>query len=962
MRRPSASGAGLRTDSIQRIASDAGTTTSGGGGGAAAAAPKKWRRFKERFGISPSGREEKSPIQRQTSIAEAEPQDYPSSEKGSSIQGSPESASRQLQNLVARMRSLPSGPNHLDIAYKEFFKIREQCAGLCRSILQDGMISPRTDPSNPTDSPRMNRSPSLDAPQSPPGASHFDQRSSFSGRSLAEVMSGNRAGGGTGDSWLNPVRDWKTCLETLTHAFETHLVEVYKSYERDATAEMIEALFLSKRFRKDAINRMRNASVTKIMSADPQFFPHYEIRFRFCEKVKQELMDIRRLLQAGESGISPHRLIWEFPIAPRGDAMLEFANLSPEAMGSEPVLRFRVSSSLLAETSPIFAIMFGGRPDSHYVHEMEGIASQLPPPAVSYFCEDGSEVKLYRMPQLEVNKLESLEILLHAAHHHSEKLERDVSFEQFVAIAHCCMRYKCTAPLEMIVEHTWLPQWMHKGAEDRPDDLLIISYAFGLRQLFARMSKVAVLNVVDERDLQSKPWPRKIREKIWAVRNAKLDQLHACCASALQEYLRQPAREPPLTGSHPASLNEFDRRLSSPVQPTMTISSTPRCPRGSHGCDASNLGWLMLVYNELGLLPHVMKPTVPSLQPSQARLPSPSRSLAQMIELLRSIPSASAPVHPGSLCDPALPFRAAIADVYGSMTGLTLFDISGKSHGWALSKNKMSEPQVFHAFGLDRMASHDVAHSVVSEFPEEVRLRILGEIRDLKDLQRAARISRAFYYTYKRNEVRLMKNLLVAGRSRADAPPSPFEDAGPDEGKVLKSEADQLKERGFGQGADIITLRSEEDEDEVDVSDSDDTESMSDETIHDDLELALVHDPPPPFRPQDADPPPPPPPPPPPSDPSMDEEDASDDEPPMTDEEARRILWPEHLEHHIGSMASSSHALRPVPAEVEGLKEKFRTGDVSFREGLEAKVLLDPGDVHGAVKRVGLTKEELLGQ
>ncbi|KAK5988624.1 hypothetical protein PT974_10110 [Cladobotryum mycophilum] len=975
-----ASSAGLRNDTIQRTTSDAGTSSSGG------STAKMWRlgsALKRLGSINASSKDEKMAIHKQGPLADTEYRE-PSIAEKESIHESTESSYRQLQILVARMRSSPSGPNHIDGAYKEFFKIREQCTGLCQSILQEEIKSPRT-ASNATETLHLNRETSLDAPRSP--GPMYDQRSSFSGRSLAEVVtgSGSRGGGYGGDAWLNPIREWKNCLETLTQSFKTHLAETYKTYERDATPEMVEALFSSKKFRKDAVHRMRNASVTKIMSADPQFFPRYEIRFRNYEKVKQDLMDIRRLLQAGESGISPNRVIEEFPIAPRGDVILEFANLSPDATGNEPALRFRVSSPLLAETSPIFARMFGGHPNSHFVHDAEDISGQLPPPPVQYFCEDGSEVRLYRMPQHELNKLSSLEILLHAAHNHSEKLDKEVTFEEFVTIAECCMRYKCTSPLELIVENRWLPQWMHKGADDMPDGLLIISYAFGLRQLFTRMSKSAILNLVDEKDLHSKPWPQKVRDKIWAVRCAKVDQLYASCTSTIQDYLRPPTRDL-VTDTDPVSLNELDSRLSSPVQPMTTLSSIPRCPKGSHWCDASNLGWMMLVYSEMGLLPYVLRPDALSHLP---KIEPPRKSLAQMMDMLRLAPSPSAPVHPGSVCDPAPSFRAAVADIYNSVTGLTLFDISGRSHGWALSKHKTSEPQMLLATGLDRMATHDNVFSVVTEFPEDVRFRILSEISDLRDLHAAARINRGFYQTYKQHELQLMRNILRADRIKyGTLRPSSLEE-GDMEGKVLKSESDKLKERGFGEGADVITLRSEDDDGEL--SDSDDDESIDDtDTIHDDDEL-FTRDPPPPFRSQDSDPPPPPP-------PihrhnsSSDRSktpDGSDDlaspatprqapfipanqptattlipsddmyEPPMTDEEARRILWPDHLDTSLPSQMAK------LPPGVEGLREKFRLGDISFSEGLEAKTLVQPGEKQlrsDHDQRVGLSKDELLGK
>ncbi|QYT00351.1 hypothetical protein H0G86_007437 [Trichoderma simmonsii] len=966
----------MKSDMIHRTNSEGGASSSG-------SSQKIWRfpsAIRSKFGsISGASKDDKSYTSKQGGSSVDTETHEPSIHENSSIHETAESNYRQLQSLLARMRAAPSGPSHVDGAYKEFTKINERCAALCDAILREEIKTPRTlsNAAATEPIPLTRQDSSADTPRSPSAV--FDQRSSFSGRSLAEVIT---AGGSRSqsqshgsDMWLTPIRDWKTCLEVLAEHFKTSLTETYTSYERDATPEMLEALFTSKKFRRDAVHRMRNASVTKILSADPQFFPRYEIRFRNYERVKLELRDIRKLLQAGESGISPSRVIEEFAIAPRGDAVLEFANLGPDATGNEPALRFRVSTALLAETSPIFARLFSGHASSYYLHEADDIGDQLPPPPVPYFCDDGSEVKLYRMPQQEFNHHGSLEILLHAAHMHNDKIPRDVTFEQFVSIAECSLRYKSTSPLEMVVEHRWLPQWMHKGADDMPDGLLIISYAFGLRQLFTRMSKSAILNLADEKDLHSKPWPKKIRDKIWAVRCAKVDQLYASCANTIQEYIRPPEQDSSTEKKQHISLSDLDSHLASPIQPAMALTSTPRCPKGNHWCDASNLGWLMLVYNELGLLSTIVQPSIMSHVPN-AR--PPSKSLAQMMETLRSTPSPPAPLHPGSVCDPVPAFRAAIADIYNSVTGLTLFDISGKSHGWALSKHKISEPQMLLTAGLNRMAAHEKIHSVVSEFPEEIRLQILSEMDDLEDLQAAARINRAFYETYKRNELQIMRNYLRADRMRwGSMGRSSIEDERV-ESKVLKSESDMLKERGFGDGADAITLRSEEDEGLYE-SDEDDDSSIDPLTRHgsvssqggrvradhdddEDLEI-LTHDPPPPFQPKEANPPPPLLPVAEGSNEGSDDDDTATpttprqrafdlsdesttpsdqsslistediDEPPMTEEEARRILWPDHL---VVAPPPQQSAVLPG---VEAMREKFRVGDISFIEGLEDKTL-----------------------
>lgn len=703
-------------------------------------------------------------------------------------------------------------------------------------------------------------------------------------------------------------------------------------------------------------------------------FPRYEIRFRNYEKVKQELSEIRHILQSGESGISPSRPVEEFAIAPRGDAILEFANLTADSAA----LRFRVSSYMLAETSPIFARMFSGHSNSLHLHEAEDITDQLPPPPIQYTCKDGSEVKLYRMPQHEVNLLTSMEILMHAAHMHNEMVPREVTFEQFVAVAQCCMRYKSTSPLELVVEHRWLPQWMHKGADDMPDGLLVISYAFGSRQLFTRMSKSAILNLEDERDLQSKPWPQKIKDKIWAVRCAKVAQVYACCTSTIQEYIRPPLRDLQ-EELEPVSQSDLGSNLNMPAappKPAVTLSSPPRCPKGSHSCDAANLGWLMLIYNEMNILPQILRPAVLSHLPEAEPQP---RSVAQMVDILRRMPSPASPIHRGGVCDPSPSFRTAIADIYNSITGLTLHDISGKSHGWALSKHRMAEPQMLVTAGLKRMAVNDHAYTVAHEFPDNVRFQILGWLDDIDDLHAVARTNRDFYDTFKRHELSLIRKYLRAGRIRSNSQRDPI---GLDsiEDKVRKMDSDMMKERGAGDGADAVTLRSEDEDGEFSMSDDDDDDDdmtsigrASTPSVHERPRSGNRSANPPSY--EESDSPPPsrglvsPPTPPTPRQTAVDVRGpsrtsparqpeavtAAIDEPPLTDEEARRILWPESVD------PEPPVAMAVPPPGVEGLREKFRVGDPSFAEGLEDKTLVVTNEKQLRSehdRRLGMLKED----
>jgi hypothetical protein len=60
----------------------------------------------------------------------------------------------------------------------------------------------------------------------------------------------------------------------LCETFKDSLVDTYKSYEHEATVELLELLFTSTKFRQDAINRVRNADITRFVAAYPQFISH----------------------------------------------------------------------------------------------------------------------------------------------------------------------------------------------------------------------------------------------------------------------------------------------------------------------------------------------------------------------------------------------------------------------------------------------------------------------------------------------------------------------------------------------------------------------------------------------------------------------------------------------------------------------------------------------------------------
>ncbi|KAF6802868.1 hypothetical protein CSOJ01_11292 [Colletotrichum sojae] len=746
---------------------------------------------------------------------------------------------RQVRQLTQRLRSALESSGDVDGAYREYAKVKDHAA-LCRSLL---------------------------------GTSESSNAAEQKQRPDRETC-------------LEAIREWGDAIQALLQALRDSLRETYVGYEPHATPAMLESLFRDKEFRAAAIQGMRNARIEGRSSVRQFSRARYDVRFRNYDSVEKERAEISRVLHLAESGIREGREVREVVISERGDAVLEFANLEREEE-EWPVLRFWVSEDVLAEASGFFARVFrgGGRGKLEMYDENEE-EMVLRVSSGEYVCEDGRSVRIYRMPHLEDDRESCLSVLLHAAHLHNQHIPRQVSFDAFVAIARTCLRYECTSPLEVVVEHRWLPAWIHKGSETMPGGMLVISYAFGFRQLFARMSKTAVLNLMDEEELKRKEWPRRMKERIWGVREAKMGQVYGVCGGAVGEYLR-----PPADGGDPGEAGE------------MTLRRTPRCPRGDHICDATNLGWLMLLFAELQLLPAVMNfPSTHAQQQQQL----PRRSLAQLVEQLRKIPSPPHAIHRTPACDPAPLLRAAVNDVYNSVSGLTLHDVSGRAHGWGLSRHRSRTVQAVLQRGLRRMGEKEENDKTktkvdddkkkkeekgkkMGEMTDAVRLGILREVDSLDDLHAAALVSRAFYKTFKYNEASLVGRFVRAQRRRTLMRLTSMDVVAGGEDKVSKSEGDAIRAEGAG------------------------SQDGRDEELP----------------------------------PSSDTGEGSEGG--MTDEEARRVLWPNEL-----ARETSSEGV----AEGEGMREKFRVGDTAFREdkmllGAEDKQLREVRD-----RRVGLLRDD----
>ncbi len=542
------------------------------------------------------------------------------------------------------------------------------------------------------------------------------------------------------EEWLAAINEYKTVQKSMLETLRASLLATYKSYEPEAAFPQLDAFLRDETVRKNLIAKWREESVHRMRSEKLLFLEQYRIRSLNFDRLRIDLEDIINLFGDAKDSDAPNRAVREYVIAKNGDTVLEFANAASE-IPLHPILRFRVSSHLLAESSPLFAQFLS--PQKLKEDTPFNMIGQLLPPPSRYPHEDGSDIKLYRMPQVEFNQNDALCILLHAAHIHHAKVPRQIDFPVFVSIADVCLRYQCTSPLELQVEYQWLPQWIHIIGDEKIDGFLLISYAFGLRRIFTRMSKSAILNILDDDEIQSKElWPQAVTDKIQNTRAAKIGQAYECCQRVVSAYFRPPA-EVIGRGTGVGSLR---------------LTSVARCPKGSHVCDATNLGWMMLVFNELQLLPDIVGRT------NFPELPNtPRRSLKELVDCLRLVSSPPG-VH-SDVCDYAASLRSDIDDIYNSVTGLTLFDVSGKN-GWALSKHAESTEDRHDDFARDRiepevpLAYQDKDKSVVAMSNEDISLRILSHLHDFDDLISAAMVDQTFYRAYKQNEAALLKNVI----------------------------------------------------------------------------------------------------------------------------------------------------------------------------------------------------------
>jgi hypothetical protein len=349
--------------------------------------------------------------------------------------------------------------------------------------------------------------------------------------------------------------------------------------------------------------------------------------------------------------------IYESKIDPDGDIILDFA--SGDTNYSR--LQFQVSSHMLSKASPLFALALkispSRAPYPNTPHSLENQLPVIPPVRVPT-----KSATMIFMPQKEHN-ISALAIVLYAAHMRNEKVPRSITFRELVEVSRVSQQYQCIGPVSLFVELLWLPQWQEWIGHPGYGDFLLVSYVFGHARIFETASKRIILQLRGDQDvMEDQMLPKHVRERLRQVRAAILARILDCCKKTVRQYLPPP----------PFELNRpdgADWSSSSRWVANFSLESKLRCPKMNRQCDANNLGWLMLVLNELGILGNVMDPKLNLAEGSWY-----AESLGGLIANLCAVPSA-AKVHDGD-CDYAPAFRSKICEIFNSIKGLDLSEVN----------------------------------------------------------------------------------------------------------------------------------------------------------------------------------------------------------------------------------------------------------------------------------------------
>ncbi|KAI9803607.1 MAG: hypothetical protein M1825_001950 [Sarcosagium campestre] len=361
--------------------------------------------------------------------------------------------------------------------------------------------------------------------------------------------------------------------------------------------------------------------------------------------------------------VTPSTTTLELVIAQNGDLVID--------MASTPSARFRVSSQVLTQASPFFDYVLNP------YHPGELSTRGPPPPDLEANIPRKKPVRMsdtsLTVMHLTMHPdmtIQSFTTFLYAAHLRNDKVPRNIEFQEFVDIAVTCHVYKCTAPVEMWVELVWLPSWRDHVAGKGYEDFLFISYVFGLHSLFEIYSKSLVLK------LRGKNWPepsRKLPQEVWRVfrdmRARKLKEILDCCRDTMHTYLPPP-------GSRPVSLAQDDSAggiVELKNADALRLQRPTRCVQGSHECDATNLGILMMVMNEVGILLAVLDE-----KKEEHFTYWEINSLSQILSKLCAAPSAASPQICSRACDYAPSFRNQMCAIYNSVKGPTVRETNAR--------------------------------------------------------------------------------------------------------------------------------------------------------------------------------------------------------------------------------------------------------------------------------------------
>ncbi|KAH0558574.1 hypothetical protein GP486_004772 [Trichoglossum hirsutum] len=374
------------------------------------------------------------------------------------------------------------------------------------------------------------------------------------------------------------------------------------------------------------------------------------------EQLSVTVLERPRVNQTSEEGRTN---VYESRIDSDGDIILDFG--SGDINYSR--LQYQVSSHMLSKTSPLFAqalkIAPSRTPGSFVPKGMEGQLPVVPPVRVQ-----AKSATMVFMPQKEHN-IGALGIVLCAAHMRNDKVPRTISFRELVEVARVCQQYHCIDPVSLFVELLWLPQWQEWIGHPGYGDFLLISYVFGRARIFETTSKKVILQLRGEQDvMEDKMLPLHVRERLRQVRAAILARIIECCRRTMRQYLPPPPLPEPsrLDGADWSSPN--NRWVAGPP-----LESRLHCAKMNRQCDANNLGWLMLIFNELGILGSVMDSNLNLAQGTWY-----TGSLDGLFAKLCAVPSA-AKVHDGD-CDYAPAFRTKICEIFNKIKGLDLSEVN----------------------------------------------------------------------------------------------------------------------------------------------------------------------------------------------------------------------------------------------------------------------------------------------